>query len=57
MSEKVTRDQQREALVQQAVQTPSVSVGMAIFAAASRLSPAPQMVLTSQVRYSAGANR
>jgi hypothetical protein len=57
MSETVTRDQQRENIVQQAMQTPSVNAGMAIFAAAARLSPAPQMVLTSQVRYSAGANR
>lgn len=57
MSETVTRDEQREALVQMAVQAPSVNAGLAVFAAAARLSPAPQMVMTSQVRYSAGANR
>jgi len=57
MSEQQTPDQRRDQLVQQASRQPSVSAGMAVFAAAVRLSPAPRAVLMSQVRYSTGANQ
>lgn len=57
MDPRKTLDERREQLIAQAMQTENVSAGMQAFAAAIQYAPQPQLVPTSQTRFSISTNR
>lgn len=52
----ITLEDQRVEIVAQGLNDGSVAEALAVFAVAAQISPAPQMIPTSQVCYAAGAN-